>query len=204
MTQTHSIGEKIERTAKVMGALVAICGAVMAASSWAFSMAMASRDRQLAELSRDVAKIQQTLESSSNVSSDKIDQISEDITNLRIAIIAARAEVDMRNVTPSSVTSPRNQRRPAGAGGRYLAQVGSQLNGLSDLGRVDNILMDRESEYVASEIGTSNFSPALEPVVTVGNETVLIDNVETARQVFNEAIEQVTTNDPAVVDTGSQ
>lgn len=181
MTQTAGVGEKIERVAKILGALVAICGAVMGASSWAFTTAMAGRDRQIADLSHDITKLQESIDRSSTVNAEKIDKMSSDIMNLRIAIIASRAEVDLRespDVPVSFTTSQRNKPRPQ-----------SRSTSRDALEQLVPVSYNTRVNYSSGLIPEPE--PVLEPVVTVGRSTVLIDNAQTARQVFDEAIEQV-------------
>lgn len=183
MTQAVGVGEKIERVAKVLGALVAICGAVMGASSWAFTTAMASRDRQIAELSHDISKLQESIDRSASESAEKIDKMSNDITNLRIAVIASRAEVDLRETPGVPVTFTTSQRRKPRPQGAPASALGDTLDRLAP---VHNTRVNYGSSLVSDSA-----EPALEPIVTVGRSTVMIDNAQTARQVFDEAIEQV-------------
>jgi hypothetical protein len=181
MTQTAGVGEKIERVAKILGALVAICGAVMGASSWAFTTAMASRDRQIADLSHDITKLQESIDRSSSVNAEKIDKMSNDITNLRIAVIASRAEVDLRESPDVPVTFTTTQRN------KPRTQSGSTARAA-----LEQLVPARYNTHVNYSDGLIPApEPVLEPVVTVGRSTVLIDNAQTARQVFDEAIEQV-------------
>lgn len=181
MAQSTSIGEKIERAAKVVGAFVAICGAVMGVFSWIFTTTMASRDRHIERLSSEIISLKSELADSSSKTGEKLDSLSSDVIRLKIAIIASRVESGMRaaEVDLLASTSNSNRRRPR-QGSSLMRRGDDPLQGIDDI--MSYAMPDRESEYVAQ---------LQQSVVDVDGDNIVIDDPETAMTVFNEAISQV-------------
>ncbi len=185
MSQTSSLSEKVERAAKVVGALIAVCTAVIGVSSWLFNSAMSSRDRHIERLSTELREMKTDLKDSSSATNRKIDSLSEDVIRLKIAIIASKAEVDLRSEQIVSPPSSRPRGRPRGAGDS--ASQASSIDGLID--SVMPVVMVTDS---ADDL------PHHETVVDVDGSSVVIDDPETARTLYTNAISQIETEPPGV------
>ena len=185
MSQTSSLSEKVERAAKVIGALIAVCTAVIGVSSWLFNSAMSSRDRHIERLSLELREMKTDLKDSSSATNRKIDSLSEDVIRLKIAIIASKAEVDLRSEQSVLPAGPRTRGRPRGAGD----SASSSIDGLLDSVMPVAMVTDSSSDLTHHET-----------VVDVDGSSVVIDDPETARTLYANAISQIETEPPGVPD----
>lgn len=121
---------KLEKAGKITGAIMALVAATVGLSSWLFSIAMSDRDRESEELREDVDALKTQLRETSENATREFTQLDEDFDDLRMALIALRAELTFRTA-PSSAAPPtvtlrrRTPRAPAGAPATLLSSGGS-------------------------------------------------------------------------------
>lgn len=151
--------EKLEKAGKVVGAITAIVVSVAGVGSWVFGAVMAERDQEIESLREDVNNLKSALRDEQRANAASFEEIDEDFEDLRIALMAVRAELTFRTSHSSegaAVTIPtRSRHRGAGVatstaavrGGRPLGDTTStssvEVHDANSAAEVYNAAIDR-------------------------------------------------------------
>lgn len=162
---------KLEKAGKIVGAAGAIIAATGALSGWAFTTAMANRDREAVELREDIDALKTQLRELSTNSAHELEGLDEDFDDLRMALIALRAEMTFRTSSGTAPTPTVTLRRRV-TRSRPLLSIDEDAPPAADL-----------PPGAGYAVGTGRMPPSLPQ-----SDVIELDSAHSAEAAYNDAL----------------